>query len=302
MGLAALGALLFVLLALIGQSPRLMRRLGLDVYRLDLRVRAFTGYAFACLLLIGGFFIAGVPLGEAEFEPVAEAGDGTGLDGEPAATGELPGIGNGETLTTTLPANGAMPLATQTEERPATGAMGGGAMSGVPTRAGDTVTATVAALATPGSGDNGNGGGEVVTPNIPTPTIDGGTALTGTVAATATGTPTPVSTDTPTPTPTNSPTPTPSNTPTITPSPTPTPTPTQTPTPIVGETAVLDTDGANVWLLRSPGGQQMELIGHGTIVILLDRHANQGGVLWREIMTVQGVSGWVQAAYLEEGT
>lgn len=279
MGLAAMGALIFVTLALIGQSPSLMRRLGLDVYRLDLRVRAFTGYAFACLLLIAGFFLAGVPLGDANAEPVAQ-----NEEPQPTATGvaETAGMSEamtrsaGNALTTTLAATGVV---TPTDDRPASGAFGGVPTPGSETPAGET---------------------DVATPVIPTPTDEGAAEEEGTTVATATGTPTPVSTDTPTPTWTPSPTLTPSSTPTPTPTPTATPTPSLTPTPIEGETAVVDADGANVWLYRSPGGQELVLVSHGDTVILLSRRANQGGVLWREVMTLQGLSGWLQAQYLPE--
>lgn len=296
MGVAALGALFFLLLALIGQSPRLMRRLGLDVYRLDLRVRAFTGYAFACLLLFGGFFIAGVPLGDGDVEPVAQSGEGAGEATLPVTQG--PELNSGDLITATLAVEGPTP----TEDRPASGAFGG-----VPTRAEETPGAESTAEEGAPSGEgtpSGEGapsgeGGEVATPDIPTPTVEGGGPLTGTVATeaptpTPTGTPTPVSTNTPTPTPTDTPTATPTNTPTMT------PTPTLTPTPIVGETAVLDTDGANVWLLRSPGGQQLQLVSHGDTVILGNRRANQGGILWREVQTLEGVVGWLRAEYIPE--
>lgn len=282
MGVAALGALFFLLLALIGQSPGLMRRLGLDVYRLDLRVRAFTGYAFACLLLFGGFFIAGVPLGEGDVEPVAQGGEATSDAGLQAT--QTPELNNGAPITATLSLDGPTP----TDDRPA-----GGAFGGVPTRAEEAEEETPVV-------EPPEEGGEVATPDIPTPTIDNGTPLTGTAAAeaptpTPTGTPTPVSTNTPTPTPTNTPTATPTTTPTMT------PTPTLTPTPIVGETAVVDTDGANVWLMRSPGGQQLQLVSHGDTVILGNRRANQGGILWREVQALDGVVGWLRAEYLPEG-
>ena len=280
MGLAALGALFFLLLALIAQSPRFMRRLGLDVYRLDLRVRAFTGYAFACLLLVAGFFIAGVPLGAGAPQPTAQAETGgeTPPDGEPTTPADLAAIETGLPITDTQ----SLTASTPGDDRPASGAFGG-----VPTRASVTPTSEP-----PGEE------GLVVTPDIPTPTVEGSEALTGTVSVpdtpTPTGTPTPVSTSTPTPTPTDTPTPTPTNTPTVT------PTPTLTPTPIRGLTAILDTDGANVWLYRSPGGQQLQLVSHGDTVILLQGHANQGGVLWREVQTVEGVVGWLRASYLPD--
>lgn len=71
MGVTVSLALLFIGLAYLAQSPRWLARLGLSGYRLDLQVRALTGYAFACLLLLVGFFLAGVPLGgETAVSPV----------------------------------------------------------------------------------------------------------------------------------------------------------------------------------------------------------------------------------------
>jgi len=90
----------------------------------------------------------------------------------------------------------------------------------------------------------------------------------------------------------------PTPTPTITPSPTPTPTPTITPTPIVGETAVVNTGSSTVWIKRAPGGQNLVLVRGGDILILLPSHANRGGVLWREVSTVDGISGWLQESFL----
>ncbi|MBK9051087.1 MAG: hypothetical protein IPL78_09270 [Chloroflexi bacterium] len=58
MALSAIGALLILGLALFIQTPALARRAGLPV-----SVRSLTGYAFALLLLLIGFFVAGVPLG-----------------------------------------------------------------------------------------------------------------------------------------------------------------------------------------------------------------------------------------------
>ena len=86
--------------------------------------------------------------------------------------------------------------------------------------------------------------------------------------------------------------------PTLTPTPTNTPIPTLTPTPILSPTAVVDAGGGNVWLLRSPGGQNLVILSSGDIVIPLNGRANQGGVLWREIMTVDGIVGWIQEEFL----
>lgn len=284
MGLSALGALLFVTLALIGQSPGVMRRLGLDVYRLDLRVRAFTGYAFACLLLIAGFFIAGVPIGDAqEPEPVAQGGGTTPEPGEtsPTTVTDFEDIFSTPPITATLSLTESL---TSTPTRPATGAMGG-----VTSR-----TPTVDAAEANGTGD--------ATPDIPTPTEEGaGVDADGAPLPTETGTPTPVSTDTPSPTPTFTPSPTPSETPTVTPTPTATETPSLTPTPVEGPTATVNSDGANIWLYRSPGGQELMLVSHGETLLLLAGHANQGGAPWREVQTLQGVEGWIAERFLDYG-
>lgn len=58
MGIAGLFALLFNTLALMGQSGRSL----LFGQRLDARVRSFTGYGLAAMLLAFGFFAAGVPV------------------------------------------------------------------------------------------------------------------------------------------------------------------------------------------------------------------------------------------------
>lgn len=42
----------------------------------------------------------------------------------------------------------------------------------------------------------------------------------------------------------------------------------------------------------------MEIVADDDVLILLPGHANQGGVLWREVMTVAGVAGWIEEAYL----
>ena len=87
---------------------------------------------------------------------------------------------------------------------------------------------------------------------------------------------------------------------TATHTPTVTATPTLTPTPIEGETAVINTGTSTLWALRAPGGQQLVLVRGGETVILQPGHANQGGVLWQEVMTLDGEIGWVQAAFLTQ--
>lgn len=258
MGLAALGALIAIGLAFIGQTPRLLKQLRLDVYRLDLRVRSLTGYAFALLLLALGFFLAGVPIGP------APAGTATIVAEAITTTPTL--LPNQTTAPITATIEIVATTATIPPLTPVTGAFGGVAS---PTPAG---TLPLIPTLTPSQG--------------PTPTA-------GTPSPTPTrGTPSP------TPTITLTPTRTPSPTPTITPTPTNTATPTLTPTPIVGQTATISSDGSTIWVRRSPGGQQLTLIKDGDLVIILKGHANQGGILWQEIQTVTGISGWIELQFL----
>lgn len=105
-------------------------------------------------------------------------------------------------------------------------------------------------------------------------------------------------TETPIPTPSSTPTVTPTPTPTPTPLPTATPTPTLTPTPIFGDTAQVATGGSTLWVKRTPGGQNLVILRDGDTVILLPGSANQAGLLWQEVRTVEGVGGWVQSEFL----
>ena len=106
---------------------------------------------------------------------------------------------------------------------------------------------------------------------------------------------------TPAPTlaPSATPSPTPSPTPTLTPSPTATLTPTWTPTPITGPTARVSTDGSNLFIRRYPGSSQtVAILNNGDTVLLLPGRANQGGILWQEISTLDGLEGWAQYEFL----
>lgn len=115
-------------------------------------------------------------------------------------------------------------------------------------------------------------------------------------------TPEPNVTPSPTSQPTNTLTPNPTSTasatPTPSPTPTQTPTPTLTPTPIEGETATVELGGNTLWVRRSPGGQEFTLLQDGDVVIVESGKANQSGLLWQEITTVNGLTGWVQAEFL----
>jgi hypothetical protein len=279
MGFAALAAIFALLLAFIAQSPRLLRRLGLDVYRFDLRVREFTGYALAALLLVVGFFLAGVPLGNNIAAQLPTPSTTPTREAVAASTPDVPGTLTRSAITDTLSVATASVTPRVVGETPISGAFGAGQ------RPTSTLTVTTQLDAA-----------GVSTPSIPTftPTTDPD----GTPQPTATGTPTRVTTPTPTMTRTPTPTLTPTATPTVTPTPTSTPTPSLTPTPIDAPTAVIDPSRSNVWIYRSPGGQELVLTPGGTTVILLPRRASQGGVLWREIMTVQGLTGWIDDTYL----
>lgn len=184
MGLSGLGALIAVFLAYLAQSPRLLGRLGLGGRRWELRARAFTGYALALMLLVLGFFLAGVPLDTPAATPVAANTVTPTISPTPATAGEIVALTDAD-LTATQVA-GMTPTPTFTP--PSSG--GSGAFGPSPTA---TVSATAVTTAT--------------IPSSPSPTAP----LTSTIPATATdnvtATPTPSPTPTQTPLPTLTPTP-----------------------------------------------------------------------------------------------
>jgi hypothetical protein len=114
MGLSVAGALIAITLSWLGQSPQMLRRLGLGSARLDLRVRAFTGYALALLLLAVAFFLAGVPL-----DTSAENGAVSELAEEPGSESVATSDPGNDGLNTE---NSAVEL---TPATPATGAFSG---------------------------------------------------------------------------------------------------------------------------------------------------------------------------------
>ena len=262
MGITGLGALIAIGLAYLAQSPRLLARMGLNSRRWEMQTRAFTGYAFALLLLTFGFFLAGVPL---EL-PATTAGGSVTARPTASATADP------DVTTDVVAAVDSADLVTATTSLPANA---------------NSLTPESGAFAGPPPG-----GATGEAPAEPAP--DEATAA---EAAEVTDSPTPA----PSPTETATPSPTPSPTPTMTPSPTVTPTPTLTPTPIEGETAVVNTTGGTLWVRRLPGlqAQTLVLLQNGDVVILQPGHANQSGILWREVSTVAGVVGWVQAEFLE---
>lgn len=255
MGLSAFGALIFLALALIAQSPRLLQSIRLSRLRLDLRVRAFTSFAFALLLLAMAFFLAGVPL-----NPGREEVSGTteGLTNQPQSESS-PAVASLDQL----------PTATVRSEAPISSA--------------------------PITPETGAFGGPPVTEEENQPSISSSPVITATPILESTA----AIVASNTPAPSQTPVPTEANTAEPTESPTTTPSPSLTPTSISGQTAVINTGGSNIWLSRSPGGQNLVIIRHGDIAILLPRHANQAGQLWREIQTINGVTGWILDEFLQ---
>ncbi len=257
MGVCGFGALLAVTFSYLAQSPLSLKRIGLGGYRLDLRVREFTGYALALLLLSFGFFLAGVPLGGEN----ATAVSNTPMTVTPEQVSNLV-IETAVSSTLDLSGDGTSVSSTPTSSSSSSGAFGG-------PPPGDSETASETETAVPDDLAESDPEIEV-----------------------ATGTKTPV------PNNTSSPTPAPLSTSTPTAIPTATSLPTLTPTPIDGETAVVNTGGSTLWVRRSPGGQTLTLLRDGDIVILSARHGNQGGIIWREIRTVNNILGWIQEEFL----
>ena len=108
----------------------------------------------------------------------------------------------------------------------------------------------------------------------------------------------------PSPTTTTAPgTPTAAATPTLFPTatPTPTPSPTPSPTPILVPTATVGENTSTLPVRQLPGGPVLVVLVRGDIVLPRPGHAFQGGDLWREISTVNGVIGWVPDEFLDYG-
>ncbi len=258
MGVTGLGALIAITLAYVAQLPRFLTRIGLAGARLDLRVRELTGLALAMVLLAFGFFLAGVPLGSVE--------------------------GGATAVSTVTATASAVSNDVTTEDKVEVDEVA----------VDETAVSSSTSLLPDGSPESGAFAGPPAT-NTPIEPID--TANIGATdellaVGTITFTPTPLPTSTTPPTETPRATSTPTATPTVT------PTPTLTPTPIVGKTAVINTGGNTLWVRRTPGGENLSLVRNGDLVILSSGHANQGGFLWQEIRTVDGVLGWVQEEFL----
>jgi len=312
MGLAAVGALIAIGLALVAQTPRLLSRSGLTRFRFDLRGRSFTVYGFALLLLGIGFFLAGVPLGSLAGErptpeTVAIGDEEVAPEAVAPETEETETLESGEPtpspeFTSSLNTNNGEDADSITGSSAPTGS---GAFAGLPTTA---ISEAAEAATTPAElagtvAAEESSATQALTTTLPLSTTE--TVSESVVDPQATQTeeaatptsepssPTPTSTATPTATPTESPSPTPTEPPPAT------ALPLATPTPIDEPTAVIGVGTSTLWVMRTPGGQNLLLLRRGDTVILLGGHANYDGLRWQQVSTLDGVIGWVQEAYLD---
>jgi hypothetical protein len=78
----------------------------------------------------------------------------------------------------------------------------------------------------------------------------------------------------------------------------PTPVPTNTPEP-VSNTAIVSS-GVGVWLRGTPSttGEQLEWLLDGTVLTLLDGQETADDLVWREVQTETGLTGWVAADFI----
>lgn len=263
MGLSLLAALIVILLAYVAMSPRLQRNLGLGGSRIGTRAREFVGYAIAFMLLTVGFFLAGVPVNSQ-----------TAVSGTPMVVEA--------TVLVTVMAESADVAAVQPTPTltPVVGSGGSdsGAFGGPPPGSQDDAAATEPS--------------DELTEATPEDEVE----ATDTADTVPTATPTAVEVAETSPTPTPTPRPTQTATPTATSTPPPTPTPVM----LGEETAVIDTGGNTLWLRRTPGGRTLILLQNGEIILLSAGRASFNGELWREVRTIDGTLGWVQAAFVLE--
>jgi hypothetical protein len=247
MGITAVGTILMLILAYIAQSPRLITRLGLSGYRLDLRARTFTGYALALLLLSVGFFLAGVPLGSSSGDATAESREVVPDTSESGAMGDIAG-----------PVSTVEPEVSEEDAVVDDGTPDSGAFGGPPPAA---LTATAEAIVV-----NADDQDEEVIPEEPTEIILPSS--------------TPTSTQTVTPSPTASPTPT------TTPTPTHTATPIFEETAMINTGSstvwIKRTPGGQDFILVRGGDTVILFPGHATLAGVLWREVStvEGEVGW----------------------
>lgn len=87
-------------------------------------------------------------------------------------------------------------------------------------------------------------------------------------------------------------------TPTTPPTDSPAEAPTSTPEPVT-QTAVVSS-GVGVWLRAAPGtgGEQLEWLLDGTVLILLGAQETADDLLWQQVQTEAGLVGWVAADFI----
>jgi hypothetical protein len=178
-GVSIVGALFVLALAVLGQSPRLAGRSGMDRARRERRTRALSAYALAMLVLAAGFFCAGVPLG-----PLGGASRSTPTPAMSATAESVAGqTPAGPVPTATVPAT------------PRTGAFGGPPATNQPTIAPVQETAGAPLAPTPGAtpsvGDNPPAV-TAATTQTPRPTVTPSPSPSPSPTATPTLRPTPV--------------------------------------------------------------------------------------------------------------
>lgn len=90
----------------------------------------------------------------------------------------------------------------------------------------------------------------------------------------------------------------PTTAPTTPPTDEPTPAPTNTPEPVV-DTAVVSS-GVGVWLRAAPSttGEQVEWLLDGTLLTLLEGQETADDLLWQQVQTQTGLTGWVAADFI----
>lgn len=78
----------------------------------------------------------------------------------------------------------------------------------------------------------------------------------------------------------------------------PTPAPTNTPEP-AANTAIVSS-GVGVWLRGTPSttGEQLEWLLDGTVLTLLDGQETADDLIWRQVQTETGLTGWVAADFI----
>lgn len=283
MGVSAGLAVIFTALAYLAQSPNLLVRFRMAGSRVSQSGRRLTGLGLAAIIVAGGFFMAGVPIGGVEqaLDPanaIAELSNEEQVNGDVVTDlAESTSMGENEELPTAE--TGAFGEPPPESASPSTEAQGE-----VENEGGDSEN-TSGAFSQPAQVTPDANAGEA------SAVSDGAVAPTNTAQPTATPAPTQTPTSTSTPAPTATPTSTPTNT----------PTPTMTPTAISGDTITVSFDGDITWVYRVPGNQRLELVDNGEQLLLESGRAMVVGITWQEVRLLDGRPGWIQLNFLDLG-